>query len=277
MGESATFLSITRTFLPRVVLQSDLWYHTSAIIGASLDTMTLPYRLETNASLMSHMTDAITSGGRKVIKQTHDCWAFWKSKAQTFNQMKYLQTFGKRLFWKAYALWLFCSFAVQKNHESIRSISIFRFKKKIGVSFIEKPTFFRRHSSLSALAGAIGAQLFCLLPACGSSWGCVSIGIGSNIVFPCLFRLSLFSRRCRFLWQKATHCCKRYGFWATSCLGSSWRHNVQHKPILMRSLWSCEEYIPAWFQGKIVLFVSSVPFAPKLFCFQTQWFAEIWN
>ena len=41
-------------------------YHTSAIIGASIDTMTLPYRLENNPSLMSHVTDALTQAGRKV-------------------------------------------------------------------------------------------------------------------------------------------------------------------------------------------------------------------
>ena len=41
-------------------------YHTSAIVGASVDTMTLPYRLENSPSLMSHVTDGLTQAGRKV-------------------------------------------------------------------------------------------------------------------------------------------------------------------------------------------------------------------
>ncbi len=48
--------------------QNDLSYHTSAILAASLDTATLPYRLETQPSLMTHMLDALTFSGRKVCK-----------------------------------------------------------------------------------------------------------------------------------------------------------------------------------------------------------------
>ena len=47
-------------------LQHDLPYHTSAILAACLDTMTLPYRLESQPSLMTHMIQALTPLSRKA-------------------------------------------------------------------------------------------------------------------------------------------------------------------------------------------------------------------
>lgn len=53
--------------MPYLNYQPDLWYHSSAILGSSIDTTTLPYRLCTNPSMMSHLTDAMTAGGRKLL------------------------------------------------------------------------------------------------------------------------------------------------------------------------------------------------------------------
>jgi len=41
-------------------------YHSSALLAAALDTTTLPYRRETDASLITHLTSAMSPVGRKV-------------------------------------------------------------------------------------------------------------------------------------------------------------------------------------------------------------------
>ncbi|XP_076465690.1 protein misato homolog 1-like [Babylonia areolata] len=58
-------LGAPRTF-PHLLYNCDLAYHTSAVLAASLDTMTLPFRQETNPVSLSDITSALTYLGRKV-------------------------------------------------------------------------------------------------------------------------------------------------------------------------------------------------------------------
>ncbi|XP_063041591.1 protein misato homolog 1 isoform X2 [Engraulis encrasicolus] len=44
-----------------------LWYHSSALLALSLDTMTVPYRLRQNSTPMWQMADALAVRGRKVV------------------------------------------------------------------------------------------------------------------------------------------------------------------------------------------------------------------
>lgn len=52
--------------LPYLDYKADLDYHSSAILAASVDTMTLPYRRESGASRISDITSSFSSFGRKV-------------------------------------------------------------------------------------------------------------------------------------------------------------------------------------------------------------------
>ena len=54
------------TWLVNFFYQANLPYHTSAILAASLDNMTLPYRLLSCSSHMRQMTASLTPLGRKV-------------------------------------------------------------------------------------------------------------------------------------------------------------------------------------------------------------------
>ncbi|KAK7116070.1 protein misato homolog 1-like [Littorina saxatilis] len=51
---------------PHLTYNCDLHYHTSAVLAASLDTMTLPLRKETNPVHLSEVTGAMSALGRKV-------------------------------------------------------------------------------------------------------------------------------------------------------------------------------------------------------------------
>lgn len=52
---------------PYLNYKSDLNYHTSAILAATLDTVTMPYRVVRSPALMTHMIQALTPLGRKII------------------------------------------------------------------------------------------------------------------------------------------------------------------------------------------------------------------
>ena len=48
------------------MLQPDLNYHTSALLAAAVDNMTLPFRLDSNPTLVSHFTSSMVLHARKV-------------------------------------------------------------------------------------------------------------------------------------------------------------------------------------------------------------------
>ncbi|XP_064620858.1 protein misato homolog 1-like [Lineus longissimus] len=52
--------------LPNVTYKKNLSYHTSAILGAAIDTMMLPFRLEANSHSLCDVVDNIGNAGRKV-------------------------------------------------------------------------------------------------------------------------------------------------------------------------------------------------------------------
>jgi len=49
-----------------LLLQADLHYHTSAILSAAVDSMSVPYRRIDSPSLLTDLTDALSPVGRKV-------------------------------------------------------------------------------------------------------------------------------------------------------------------------------------------------------------------
>ena len=48
------------------LLKADLHYHTSAILSAVIDSMSVPYRTINRPSLLTDLTSALSPGGRKV-------------------------------------------------------------------------------------------------------------------------------------------------------------------------------------------------------------------
>lgn len=60
-----------QALLQLTVQQCDLDYHTSAILAAALDTMTMPFRQETGPIHLSDVTSALSPLGRKV---SCHCW-----------------------------------------------------------------------------------------------------------------------------------------------------------------------------------------------------------
>ncbi|GFN80506.1 misato-like protein 1 [Plakobranchus ocellatus] len=52
--------------MPYLEYKADLNYHTSAVLAASIDTLTLPYRKESGASRVADITSSFSSLGRKV-------------------------------------------------------------------------------------------------------------------------------------------------------------------------------------------------------------------
>ncbi|CAH1796416.1 unnamed protein product [Owenia fusiformis] len=52
---------------PHTNFDARLAYHSSAVLAACLDTMSLPYRLDGSAMTMTHITDALTQCNRKVL------------------------------------------------------------------------------------------------------------------------------------------------------------------------------------------------------------------
>ena len=60
------FCMNVQALLQLTVQQCDLYYHTSAILAAALDTMTMPFRQETGPIHLSDVTSALSPLGRKV-------------------------------------------------------------------------------------------------------------------------------------------------------------------------------------------------------------------
>ncbi|XP_069796670.1 protein misato homolog 1 [Narcine bancroftii] len=53
--------------LPHVIYDASLSYHSSAVLAAALDTLSLPYRLQSNAMALTQLTDTLSFSGRKVV------------------------------------------------------------------------------------------------------------------------------------------------------------------------------------------------------------------
>ena len=49
-----------------VLLQADLHYHTSAILSAAVDSLSVPYRKINGPSVLADLTNALSPLGRKV-------------------------------------------------------------------------------------------------------------------------------------------------------------------------------------------------------------------
>ncbi|MBN3317643.1 MSTO1 protein, partial [Atractosteus spatula] len=54
------------TSFPHLQFDSSLWYHSSAVLAAALDTMTVPYRQTQGGGPMWQLSDALAVSGRKV-------------------------------------------------------------------------------------------------------------------------------------------------------------------------------------------------------------------
>ena len=66
IGESWKTSDHPRPF-PHINYKANLSYHTSAILAASLDNMTMPYRVCNSPTLMTHLTQALTPLSRKML------------------------------------------------------------------------------------------------------------------------------------------------------------------------------------------------------------------
>ncbi|GFS02961.1 protein misato homolog 1-like [Elysia marginata] len=63
--------------LPYLDYKTNLDYHTSAVLAASVDTMTLPYRKDTGSSRVADITSSFSSYGRKEINEGKESLSDW--------------------------------------------------------------------------------------------------------------------------------------------------------------------------------------------------------
>ena len=73
-----TFCMNVQVLLQLTVQQCNLYYHTSAILAAALDTMTMPFRQETGPIHLSDVTSALSPLGRKVSLPLLVVWWRWQ-------------------------------------------------------------------------------------------------------------------------------------------------------------------------------------------------------
>ncbi|XP_051901698.1 protein misato homolog 1 [Pristis pectinata] len=52
---------------PHVIYDASLSYHSSALLATALETLSIPYRLQSNATSLTQLTDSLSVSGRKVV------------------------------------------------------------------------------------------------------------------------------------------------------------------------------------------------------------------
>ncbi|XP_062897927.1 protein misato homolog 1 [Mobula hypostoma] len=70
MSLDSSFLGrkqVTPVPFPRVIYDASLNYHSSALLATALETLSVPYRLQSNAMSLTQLTNALTVSSRKVV------------------------------------------------------------------------------------------------------------------------------------------------------------------------------------------------------------------